>query len=49
LLKRVGFEGCVDQLPKRGLRLVLLGKMESIMQQKMLKENDSGRVKDKRD
>jgi hypothetical protein len=28
---------------------VLLGKMESIMQQQMLKENDNERVKDKRD
>jgi hypothetical protein len=34
----------------RSLRLVLLGKMESMIWQKMLKENDdSRRVKDKRD
>jgi hypothetical protein len=34
----------------RSLRLVLLGQMESMMWQQMLKENDdSRRVKDKRD
>jgi hypothetical protein len=34
----------------RGLRLVILGKMESMMWQKMLKENDDNRrVKYKRD
>ena len=43
-----GFEGCFDQLLKRRLRLVILGKMESIMQQQMLKKNDNRRVKDER-
>jgi hypothetical protein len=47
--QRVGFESCVDQLLKRGLRLVILGKIESIVQQQMLKKNDNRGVKYKRD